>query len=119
MANEILVLGGRPTIRAVFLYLIPEEERGTYVDGEGVTHAIVPTPVPEEGELPKLLTATEKTAINAGQAGWESVTFQIDPDLSPADNLAAVQALYGDCKARWLAAQQDRFSRYGQRFDAS
>ena len=119
MANEILILGGRPTILAVFLYAIPSAQRGTYVDGGGVTRAIVPTPVPEEGEVAALLTSAEKTAINAGQAGWESVTFQIDSNLSPADNLTAVQALYATRKAEWLTAQQDRFHRYAQRFDAS
>lgn len=118
MANEIVIVYGGQTVRAIFLYLIPAGDRVSYTDGAGVTRTVVPTPAPIDGELAALLTNAEKTALDAGQAAYESVSFQIDPALSAQDNLAAVRALYADRKAEWLAAYADRYDRYAQRFDA-
>lgn len=119
MANEILILGGRRTVRALFLYPIPEADRITYTDGTGTTQTVIPTPVPLEGEVPELLTDAERAALNAGAGIYERVSFQIDPELTPAENLAAVRELYASKKAAALAKYASRWARYGSRFDAS
>lgn len=121
MANEIVSLGKvrENTYRFAFLYLIPSADRVEYTDGSGTVKQVVPTPAPTEGTPADMLTQTEQDALNAGNAAYETTTVSIDPALSGAENLAAVQAVYEDRLAEYLARYAERWDRYGQRFDRS
>ena len=118
MTQEIIVLEEvQNRVQVVFLYPIATPAT---VAGQN----IVPTPATDElgvsvlgWTLDLVLTAQEKTDLDAGSLAFESLTFRRDGD-SNAALLARVKARYAGRSAAFDSYYATRYAQAGQRFDA-
>ena len=118
MANEIIVVDeARNRVNVVFLYPIATPAT---VAGQNV----VPTPTldAEGGDtlgftLGLVLTAQEKTDLDAGTLVFEGVSVRRDDD-SNAALLARLQAKYANRSAGFDSKYATRYAQAGQRFDS-
>ena len=120
MANEICVVRAttRGTLTLAFLYpiTVPVQINGANV---------VPTPATNGGVsvldpiLESMLTAQEKTDLDAGTLAYEMVTYRYDPGASNAQALAKAQALYANRLSQFQTWYTTTYGgRVGQRFSA-
>jgi hypothetical protein len=125
MANEITLLdrvadspSSRNDYHVLFLYTptTPHVVGGTNV---------VPTPTTNaQGDpaLPALATQAlsqqELTDLNGGDIVYEIVTYTYNESLTPAQNLAAIRAIYANREARFQAWYAKEYEYAGDRYDA-
>ncbi len=122
MANEIIALHrGNGKQEFVFLYAIPPAKR-IEIGGSGTTgkHP-VPTPAPTDADDPLyiVLTADERTALDAGEALTLRKSWVIPDGQSDADLLAQAQAFYTSEAPDILDWYETKYKYIGRRFDAS
>ena len=118
MADEILALerrGNRQNVLFLYPIAVP-----TQVGGSNV----VPTPATVDAisVLPAVadavLTAQEKTDLDAGTSAYEAVSFRPSPSMTGPEILAQVQGQYADRLALFNATYAARYEFAGQRFNA-
>ncbi len=118
MAQEIIVLEEiRNRVSVVFLYPIPSPAT---VAGQNV----VPTPATDDQAasvlnwtLDLVLTAQEKTDLDAGTLAFENLSFRRDGD-SNAALLARIQSRYASRSTGYASFYATQYAQTGERFDA-
>jgi len=116
MAREILVLERSPQkgeANLIFRYPIPEADRKTYVDAQGVTRAVVPTPSAGLPDVAKALyTPAELATFDAGEAFWRPFKVNIE-GLSASQAAAKVREVYAANEAEYRPEYARRYSHIG------
>lgn len=111
--NEITVIErtGKNSVQLFFRYDI-----ATPIQVNGVN--VVPTPATG---LPQIVQAVidpgEVTALDNGDAAWESVAFTLDTALTPAEIATRARQIYADKKAQYLALYAKRYEYSGTRIN--
>ncbi len=117
MANEITALRQvRDEVQLLFLY--PVATPKTFVDGLGVTRNVAPTPssgLPDEAQ--DILTAAEKTALDAGTLVFVVASFRNSSRLTGAALATKAKALYDAHLARATELYQSTFEFFGSRIN--
>lgn len=124
MANEITVLRNSPRggrVIVLLYYPIPVGQRITVLGSNAVatpSSGLADLEVDGARSASDVISATQKTALDAGEALYVVKSLPVADGISNENLLASIQALYSSLSASLLAEYQKQFFKTGQQFDA-